>query len=104
MTVEETIKQQINSEKIVLYMEGTPQAPLCGFSARMTQLLQTCGATFTAIDVLADPQIREGIKQYSNWPTIPQLYVDGQFIGGCDIITELFQKGELQKIVSAVQS
>ncbi len=70
----------------------------------MTQLLQTCGATFTAIDVLADPQIREGIKQYSNWPTIPQLYVDGQFIGGCDIITELFQKGELQKIVSAVQS
>jgi len=104
MTVEETIKQQIDSEKIVLYMKGTPQAPLCGFSARMTQLLQPRGATFTAIDVLADPQIREGIKQYSNWPTIPQLYVDGQFIGGCDIITELFQKGELQKIVSAVQS
>ncbi|MFQ5757469.1 MAG: Grx4 family monothiol glutaredoxin [Acidiferrobacterales bacterium] len=104
MTVEETIKQQIDSDKIVLYMKGTPQAPLCGFSARTTQLLQACGVTFTAIDVLADPHIREGIKQYSNWPTIPQLYVDGQFIGGCDIITELFQKGELQKIVSAAQS
>ena len=104
MTVEETIKQQVESDKIVLYMKGTPQAPLCGFSARTTQLLQACGATFTAIDVLADPQIREGIKQYSNWPTVPQLYVDGQFIGGCDIITELFQKGELQKIVSAAQS
>ncbi len=104
MTVEEAIKQQIDSNKVVLYMKGTPQAPLCGFSARSTQLLQACGAAFTAVDVLADPQIREGIKQYSNWPTIPQLYVDGQFIGGCDIIVELFQKGELQKIVAAAQS
>lgn len=100
MTVQDTIKQQLGSDKIVLYMKGTPAAPLCGFSARSTQLLQACGAEFTAIDVLADPAIRQGIKDYSNWPTVPQLYINGQFIGGCDIITEMFQKGELQKLVS----
>ena len=100
MSVQEQIKQQIASNRIVLYMKGTPQAPLCGFSARSTQLLAACGANYTSIDVLADAQIRQGIKDYSNWPTVPQLYIDGQFIGGCDIMTELYQSGELQKLVA----
>lgn len=103
MSVQERIKQQIQSDTIVLYMKGTPTAPLCGFSARSTQLLGACGARFTAIDVLTDPEVREGIKQYSSWPTIPQLYINGEFIGGCDIMTELYQKGELQKLVTEAQ-
>jgi monothiol glutaredoxin len=78
-------------------------APMCGFSARSTQLLDACGARYKAIDVLADPEIRQGIKEYSNWPTIPQLYVNGEFIGGCDIMTELYQSGELQKLVTENQ-
>jgi monothiol glutaredoxin len=103
MSAKDRIRQQITSDKIVLYMKGTPGAPQCGFSARSTQLLDACGAEFTAVDVLADPEIREGIKQYSNWPTIPQLYVNGEFVGGCDIMIELYQKGELQKIVAEIQ-
>ncbi|MFQ5993964.1 MAG: Grx4 family monothiol glutaredoxin [Acidiferrobacterales bacterium] len=103
MSIHETIKRQIESDKIVLYMKGTPEAPMCGFSQRSSQLLQACGARFTTVDVLSDPQIREGVKAYSNWPTIPQLYVNGEFIGGCDIITELFQRGELQKLVAGAQ-
>ena len=95
MSAQDRIRQQVTSDKIVLYMKGTPGAPQCGFSARSSQLLDACGAEFTAVDVLADPEIREGIKQYSNWPTIPQLYVNGEFIGGCDIITEMHQSGEL---------
>lgn len=100
MNTQEKIKQQIASGKIVLYMKGTPQAPQCGFSAKVTQLLSACGATFATFDVLADPEIRQGVKEYANWPTVPQLYIKGEFIGGCDIITELFQKGELQKLVA----
>ena len=100
MSALDRIKQQVTSDKIVLYMKGTPGAPQCGFSARSSQLLDACGAEFTAVDVLADPEIREGIKRYSNWPTIPQLYVNGEFIGGCDIMIELYQKGELQKLVA----
>ena len=103
MSVQERIKQQITSDRIVLYMKGTPQAPLCGFSARSAQLLSACGAKYTSIDVLADAQIRQGIKEFSNWPTVPQLYIDGQFIGGCDIMTELYQSGELQKLVAQTQ-
>ena len=103
MSAQDRIRQQVTSDKIVLYMKGTPGAPQCGFSARSSQLLDACGAEFTAVDVLADPEIREGIKQYSNWPTIPQLYVNGEFIGGCDIMIELYQKGELQKIVAEIQ-
>ncbi len=103
MSVQEQIKQQIASDRIVLYMKGTPQAPLCGFSARSTQLLAACGARYTAVDVLADTQIRQGIKDFSNWPTVPQLYIDGEFIGGCDIMTELYQSGELQKLVAQTQ-
>jgi len=100
---QDKIRQQIGSSTIVLYMKGTPQAPQCGFSARAVQLLSTCGAKFSAYDVLSDPDIRQGIKQYSNWPTIPQLYINGEFVGGSDIMTELYQKGELQKLVAAAQ-
>lgn len=103
MSVQERIRQQVTSDKVVLYMKGTPGAPQCGFSARSSQLLDACGAEFTAVDVLADPEIREGIKRYSNWPTIPQLYVNGEFVGGCDIMIELYQRGELQKLVAATQ-
>ena len=103
MDIQERIKQQIGSSKIVLYMKGSPQFPQCGFSAKASQLLSACGAKFAAVDVLADPDIRQGIKQYSNWPTIPQLYIDGEFVGGCDIMTELYQKGELQKLVAKAQ-
>ena len=103
MDTQERIKQQIGSSKIVLYMKGSPQFPQCGFSAKATQLLNACGAKFESYDVLSDPDIRQGIKQYSNWPTIPQLYVDGEFVGGCDIMTELYQKGELQKLVAKAQ-
>lgn len=103
MDAQEKIRQQVGSSKIVLYMKGTPQAPQCGFSARAVQLLSTCGAKFSSYDVLSDPDIRQGIKQYSNWPTIPQLYINGEFVGGSDIMTELYQNGELQKLVAAAQ-
>ncbi len=100
MNVQDKIKQQIASDKIVLYMKGTPQFPQCGFSAKSVELLKASGAEFSTVDVLADPDIRQGIKEYSNWPTIPQLYINGEFVGGCDILTELFQKGELQRMVA----
>ena len=103
MNVQERIKQQIAQNDIVLFMKGLPQAPQCGFSAKSVQLLQACGARFASVDVLADNEIREGVKQYSNWPTIPQLYIKGEFVGGCDILTELYQKGELQKLVAGVK-
>ena len=103
MNVQEKIKQQIAQNDVVLFMKGLPQAPQCGFSAKSVQLLQACGAQFAAVDVLADNEVREGIKQYSNLPTIPQLYIKGEFIGGCDILTELYQKGELQKLVAGVK-
>ena len=101
MDAQEQIKQQVTQNKVVLYMKGTPQFPQCGFSGRAVQLLQACGAEFASVDVLADPEIRDGIKRYSNWPTIPQLYIQGEFVGGADIMTELYQKGELQKLVGA---
>ncbi|MHB8534294.1 MAG: Grx4 family monothiol glutaredoxin [Sulfuricaulis sp.] len=100
MNTQDKIRQQLASDKIVLYMKGTPQFPQCGFSAKTVQLLGACGAKFSTYDVLADPEIRQGLKEYSNWPTFPQLYVNGELVGGCDIITELFQKGELQQLVT----
>ena len=100
MSVQETIKQQVEGHPVVLYMKGSPQQPMCGFSATASQLLKMCGAQdiFT-VDVLQDQEIREGIKQYANWPTIPQLYVKGEFVGGCDIMREMYQSGELQKLI-----
>lgn len=100
MDIKERIKQQITSDKIVLYMKGTPQAPMCGFSAQAVRLLNATGATFSTFDVLSDPEVRQGIKEYSNWPTFPQLYINGELVGGCDIMSELFQNGELKEIVA----
>jgi monothiol glutaredoxin len=89
------IKQEIDANDVVLFMKGTPVFPQCGFSAMVVQALSNLGVRFKGIDVLADGAIRDGIKQYTNWPTIPQLYVKGEFVGGCDIVRELYETGEL---------
>jgi monothiol glutaredoxin len=100
MGVQELIKQQVTGNSIVLYMKGTPQFPQCGFSANAIQILKACGVgePFT-VNVLEEPEIRQGIKEYANWPTIPQLYVKGEFVGGSDIMREMYQSGELQKLL-----
>ena len=98
ITVEERIRQEIGDTPVVLYMKGSPVFPQCGFSAAVVQILSHLGVKFKGVDVLADPQIREGIKEFSSWPTIPQLYVKGEFVGGCDIVREMFQTGELQQM------
>jgi len=93
------IEADIKNNPVVLYMKGTPVFPQCGFSARVVQILSHIGAPFKGVNVLEDMEIREGIKEYANWPTIPQLYVKGEFVGGCDIIMEMFQAGELQALL-----
>jgi monothiol glutaredoxin len=98
MTIKEKIHQTISSNPVVLYMKGTADFPQCGFSGRVVQILQKCGVKFVGVNVLDDEEIRQGIKDYANWPTIPQLYVQGEFIGGCDIISEMYATGELQKL------
>ena len=105
MSVQDTIREQVQKHRVVLYMKGSPQQPMCGFSATATQLLKMSGVQdiFT-VDVLQDQEIREGIKQYANWPTIPQLYVNGEFVGGCDIMREMYQSGELQKLLADAKS
>lgn len=100
--INKKIESQLSDNKIVLYMKGTKEMPQCGFSAKVVQILNTFGVDYETVDVLADPEIRQGIKDYSNWPTLPQLYVDGKFIGGCDICVEMFQNGELEPIVKNV--
>jgi len=95
--VTERIKHDIADNPVLLYMKGTPVFPQCGFSSAVVQILTTMGVRFKGIDVLADPEIRDGIKAFSNWPTIPQLYVKGEFVGGCDIIREMYENGELQE-------
>ena len=99
VTVEERIRQEIGGAPVVLYMKGSPVFPQCGFSAAVVQILSHLGVKFKGVDVLADPQIRQGIKEFSSWPTIPQLYVKGEFVGGCDIIREMFETGELQQLL-----
>ena len=99
VTVEERIRQEIADTPVVLYMKGSPVFPQCGFSAAVVQILSHLGVKFKGVDVLADPQIRQGIKEFSSWPTIPQLYVKGEFVGGCDIIREMFDTGELQQLL-----
>ncbi|HJU16158.1 MAG TPA: Grx4 family monothiol glutaredoxin [Stellaceae bacterium] len=94
----ERIRQDIAETPVVLYMKGTPVFPQCGFSAAVVQILSHLGVKFKGIDVLVDPAIRQGIKEFSNWPTIPQLYVKGEFVGGCDIVREMFESGELQQL------
>ncbi len=93
------IKQDVTSNPVVLYMKGTPVFPQCGFSAAVVQILTELGVKFKGIDVLTDPEIRQGIKEYSSWPTIPQLYVKGEFVGGCDIIREMAETGELKQLL-----
>jgi monothiol glutaredoxin len=94
------IKQQISTNKVVLYMKGDAKFPLCGFSGRAIKLLSLCGVKdYLTVNVLADEEIRQGIKEFSNWPTIPQLYVNGEFIGGSDIMAEMYESGELQQLL-----
>ena len=92
------IKQELDETPVVLFMKGTPMSPQCGFSAAVTQVLSTMGVKFKGVDVLQDGAVREGIKAFSNWPTIPQLYVKGEFIGGCDIVREMYESGELKQL------
>src|SRR5215467_1218481 len=99
MNIQDAIREQVTNHPVRLYMKGTPQFPQCGFSAMAVQILQACGIRdFFSINVLEEPEIRQGIKEYANWPTIPQLYVRGEFVGGSDIMREMYQSGELQKL------
>ena len=105
MTPLDRIRDQVTNNTVVLYMKGTPQFPQCGFSSRAAQVPQACGVKdFLAVNVLADPEIFENLKFYANWPTFPQLYVKGELIGGCDIMIEMYQKGEIQKVLEEAQA
>ena len=104
MDIKQRIKEQVSGAPVVLYMKGTPQFPQCGFSAVAVQVLNACGVRdFQTVNVLADADIRQGIKEYANWPTVPQLYVNGEFVGGSDIMREMYQSGELQKLLEGVK-
>ncbi|MBI4204394.1 MAG: Grx4 family monothiol glutaredoxin [Betaproteobacteria bacterium] len=100
MSIQDVIKDQVTKNRVALYMKGTPDFPQCGFSANAIGILRACGVDqpFT-VNVLENPEIRQGIKDYANWPTVPQLYVNGEFVGGCDIMIEMYQSGELQKML-----
>ena len=103
MDVQELIKQQVTTNPVVLYMKGTPRQPMCGFSATAVQILQACNLPlFFSVNVLEEPEIREGVKVFSNWPTIPQLYIRGEFVGGCDIMREMYQSGELKQLLAGI--
>jgi len=99
-TVNEWIDNVVNTNDVVLFMKGSPDQPMCGFSGRVVQILDYVGAPYSGVNVLESDALRQGIKDYSNWPTIPQLYVKGEFVGGCDIIMEMFQSGELKQLFS----
>jgi monothiol glutaredoxin len=104
MDTQQVIKDQVTKHPVVLYMKGSPQFPQCGFSAAAVQLLKASGVQeLYTVDVLQDPDIRQGIKEYANWPTIPQLYVNGEFVGGSDIMKEMYQSGELQKLIETAK-
>jgi len=98
-SIHDQITEEITANPVVLFMKGTPEFPQCGFSGQVVQILDYLGAPFKGVNVLADADIRQGIKEFSNWPTIPQLYVKGEFIGGCDIIREMYETGELQQVL-----
>jgi monothiol glutaredoxin len=102
MTIQERIEKQLHENAIVLYMKGTPASPQCGFSSQAVHILKKCEVDYMSVNVLEDPLMREGIKKYGNWPTIPQLYVHGELIGGSDIMRELFESGELQQKLAPV--
>lgn len=99
MDVMDRIKDAVESNAVVVFMKGTPQMPQCGFSSRTSQALAACGEEFAYVNVLADPEVFQNLQRYANWPTFPQVYISGELVGGCDITLELFQKGELQKLV-----
>jgi monothiol glutaredoxin len=101
MDIIETIKEQIAGNRILLYMKGSPNQPQCGFSARTVEALMACGERFAYVDILANPDIRATLPKYANWPTFPQLWVDGELIGGCDIIIEMYENGELQALIKS---
>ena len=104
MSIQDTIRDQVQGHPVVLYMKGSPKMPMCGFSATATEILKRCGIEDAyTVDVLQNPEIREGIKSFANWPTIPQLYVNGEFVGGCDIMKEMYQSGELQKVLEGAK-
>jgi monothiol glutaredoxin len=103
MDIKDRIKEEVTAHPVVLYMKGTPQFPQCGFSNLAVQVLNACGVQqFHSVNVLADQDVRQGIKEFSNWPTIPQLYVNGEFVGGSDIMREMYQSGEMQKLLQGV--
>ncbi len=103
MDIQAVIKEQVTTNPVVLYMKGTPRFPQCGFSNLAAQILKACEVDYLAVDVLADQNIREGIKAYANWPTIPQLYIKGEFIGGSDIMRAMYESGELQTLLNAAK-
>ena len=98
-SIQEQIQQTITEHRVVLYMKGTPDFPMCGFSGKVVQILRQSSADFNSVNVLENEEIRQGIKAFSNWPTIPQLYINGEFVGGCDIVVEMFEKGALQNML-----
>ena len=102
MDAKEKINQTVTQNRVVLYMKGTKQFPMCGFSGRASQILKACGVDFVDVNVLADAETVPALREYANWPTIPVLYIKGEFIGGCDIMTEMYQAGELQKKLESV--
>ena len=104
MDIEQEIKEQIISNPILLYMKGSPDSPQCGFSSKATQLLISCGKPFSFVDILSNPEIRANLPKVSNWPTFPQLFVDGDLVGGSDIMVEMDENGELQKLIDTIES
>ncbi|RKZ67566.1 MAG: Grx4 family monothiol glutaredoxin [Gammaproteobacteria bacterium] len=104
MDVQERIKNVIEENDVIIFMKGSPEAPQCGFSMRTSEALKACNADFAYIDILAEPEVRSSLPQYSNWPTFPQLFVNGELVGGCDIVMDLYQKGELQTMIDATSA
>lgn len=100
--IEATIKDQINGNPIILYMKGDPNQPQCGFSSQVTQILMACGERFAYVDILSNPEIRANLPKVSDWPTFPQLFVNGELVGGCDIVTEMYESGELKTLLTGV--
>lgn len=105
MSIQDVIREQVTSNPVVLYMKGTPQFPQCGFSATAVQILKHSGVTeLLAVNVLENDEIRQGIKEFANWPTIPQLYINGEFVGGCDIMREMYESGEIKALIESVSA
>ena len=104
MSIDQFIDNEVKGNEVVLFLKGTPQFPMCGFSGQVVQILDNLGVAYKGLNVLENDELRQGIKTYSNWPTIPQLYVKGEFVGGCDIIREMFQSGELQSLLKTKAS